>query len=144
MGYSIRLLKEKDLENGFLETLKDLTIVGDIAEDIERAKQIFRSDDNHKYTLVAINEKEEVVGSASVLIEQKFIHNGSCVGHIEDVVVKNTYRKQGIGRELIEECIEIAKNNNCYKIILDCDVHNQDFYSKLGFYKKCICMRFSL
>ena len=144
MGYSIRLLKESDLTKGFFETLSDLTTVGEIAENIEKARQVFTSINNQKYILVAVNEQNEVIGTATILIEQKFIHNGSSVGHVEDVVVKKAYEGQGIGRGLLEKCIDIAKDNKCYKIILDCKESNQGFYSKFGFRKDCICLRLDL
>ena len=87
---------------------------------------------------------EKIVGTASILIEQKFIHNGSCVGHIEDVVVHKNYEGKGIGSLLIKKCIEIAKEYKCYKIILDCNSSKTGFYEKFGFKSNSLCMRLDL
>ncbi len=75
------------------------------------------------------------------MIEQKFIHNGGKAGHIEDVVTRKGYEGKGIGREILKELIKIAKDNECYKIILDCDEKLVKFYEKLGFKKHSIMMR---
>lgn len=84
---------------------------------------------------------ENIVGTITLLIEPKIIHNGSKVGHIEDVVVDSDHRKMGIGMKLIEYAVEIAKQEGCYKVILDCDTENTGFYNKCGFKTKGVCMR---
>jgi len=144
MSFRIRLLKEEDLEKGFLETLTYLTKVGEIKENLVQAKTVFNQIKDNQYIFVALDDEEQVIGTASILIEQKFIHNGSSVGHIEDVVVRKEYERQSIGKSMIEKCIQVAHENNCYKIILDCKEHNARFYSKLGFHKEGVCFRLDL
>ena len=56
--------------------------------------------------IVAIDrDTEKVVGTGSVLIQQKIIHNMGKVAHIEDVVVDNNLRGKGLGKELINHFI---------------------------------------
>ena len=46
------------------------------------------------------------------------------------------YRKQGLGQKVIEKAIEIAKENKCYKVILQSGIKRSNahsFYEKLGF-----------
>ena len=81
-------------------------------------------------------ENDKIVGSITLLIEQKLIHNGKCVGHIEDFVVSENYRKKGIGSNLINYAINIAERSNCYKCILDCNENLESYYKKKGFVKK--------
>ena len=38
-------------------------------------------------TYVFINDDNQIIGSATIFIEHKFLHCGSTIGHIEDVVV---------------------------------------------------------
>ena len=57
---------------------------------------------------VAIADKK-IVGSTTLFIEQKFIHDGGLVGHIEDVVVRKDYEGQGIGMKLVISLIDVAK-----------------------------------
>lgn len=83
---------------------------------------------------------DKIVGAITLIIEQKLIHNGRCCGHIEDFVVLEEYRSQGIGSLLINYVINISKQNNCYKCILDCNENLESYYKKKGFVKKGIYM----
>lgn len=55
---------------------------------------------------------------------------------IEDVMVDESMRGQGIGKQLIEELKKIAAEKNCYKIIA-CSRYSRpkvhDFYASLSF-----------
>jgi len=77
-----------------------------------------------------------LVGSSTIFIETKLIHNFGKVAHIEDVIVHSDFRGKGLGKLLLDKCIEIAKQNRCYKIILDCSDDNCRFYENCGFNKK--------
>jgi glucosamine-phosphate N-acetyltransferase len=90
---------------------------------------------------VAIIEGK-VVGSTTLLIETKFIHNGGKVGHIEDVVVDKEYQKKGIGEKIIMYLLRYAKDQGCYKTILDCTDEVKPFYEKLGFKHNANALRF--
>jgi glucosamine-phosphate N-acetyltransferase len=98
---------------------------------------------NHHIYLYIKDDK--VVGMITILIEQKLIHGGKCVGHIEDLVVDEKYKGQGIAKELLAYTIQIAKDKNCYKVILDCKEELIPFYEKNGFISKGDkSLRFSL
>ncbi len=67
---------------------------------------------------------------------------GSVILH--DLVVSENSRHKGIGTELINEVIKIAKENHCSSIILDVNTLNMDaqnFYEKKGFEPTTIQMR---
>lgn len=78
-------------------------------------------------------ENFEIIGSGTILIEHKFIHGGMNVGHIEDIVIHEKYRKMGISQTILDKLKEFAKNNNCYKIILDCKDSVVSVYKKNNF-----------
>lgn len=143
MSFIIRELKEEDLSNGFIETLSNLSEVGKLANDTIRKREILSKikDKNYRIVIAEDNQNHQIIGSATLLIEQKFIHNGGKAGHIEDVVTRKGYEGKGIGKEILKELIKIAKDNECYKIILDCDEKLVKFYEKLGFKKHSIMMR---
>jgi len=86
----------------------------------------------------------KIIGTASVLIEHKFLHHGSRVGHIEDVVVSSEFRGMGIGGELIQACVALCESRDCYKVILDCSKENVPFYEVCGFGDAGHCMRMDL
>ena len=129
---TIRKLRIEDLENGFLTSLDSLRKASDI--DKNKAKEIFKKiDSNPDYTIAVAEIDGKIVGSTTLLIEQKFIHQGGLVGHIEDVVVDKNFQGQKIGEKIMKYLLEIAKNQGCYKTILDCTDDVKPFYEKLGF-----------
>ena len=138
----VRQLKEDDLFNGFLTSLDSLRKASDI--ESSKAKDVFqkiKSNPNHVIFVAILDER--VVGSTTLLIEPKFIHNGGLVGHIEDVVVNKEFQGQKIGEKLILASLEYAKNAGCYKTILDCLDDVKPFYEKLGFKFHSNAMRFN-
>lgn len=96
--------------------------------------RLIKSNPNHKIIVAKIDNI--IVGTVTILIEPKFIHNLSYIAHIEDVVVDSAQRRSGIGAKLMEKAIIIAKINNCYKIILNTAEKNIPFYEKFGFVQK--------
>ena len=94
---------------------------------------------NHNIFLY-LDNSDNILGALTLLIEQKFIHNGKCVAHIEDFVVKKEFRSQNIGKDLMNYAIDYAKQNNCYKVILDTDSKLVNYYRNYGFVNKGIYM----
>ena len=94
---------------------------------------------NHNIFLY-LDNSDNILGAITLLIEQKFIHNGKCVAHIEDFVVKQEFRSQNIGKDLMNYAINYAKQNNCYKVILDTDSKLVNYYRNYGFVNKGIYM----
>ncbi len=137
----IRELQEDDLFNGFLESLDTLKKASDLGK--EKANEILKkikSNPSHVIFVAILDDK--IVGSTTMLIEPKFIHNGGKVAHIEDVVVTKEYQGKGIGEKLIRSLLDYAKKNDCYKTILDSSDDVKPFYEKIGFKKHSNCMRF--
>lgn len=99
---------------------------------------------NENHQIFVYLEDNVTVGVITLLIEQKLIHNGKCVGHIEDLVVKKEYNGKRIAKKLINHCMGIAESKNCYKIILDCKEELESFYKKCNYNKQGICMRYDI
>jgi len=137
----IREINEDDLENGFLETLDFLRKASDL--DKNKAKEILEKikQNSNQIIQVAIDDKK-IIGCITLLIEQKFIHDGGLVGHIEDVVVRKDYEGKGIGIKLVTSMLEYAKRKNCYKTILDCKDDVKQFYERIGFKHESNGMRY--
>ena len=138
----IRQIQENDLFQGFLESLDSLRKASGLEEN--NAKLVLkkiRSNQNHVIMVAELNS--QIVGSITLLIEPKFIHQGGLVGHIEDVVVRSELQGKGIGEQLVNATLEYAKNHGCYKTILDCDDNVKPFYEKIGFKRNSNAMRFN-
>ena len=82
----------------------------------------------------------KIVGSGTIIIEPKIIHGGKNVGHIEDVIVKKTYRGFNVSQDILDLLKEEAREKNCYKVILDCAEEIQRVYIKSGFEQKGVQM----
>jgi|TARA_B110001454_G_scaffold80931_1_gene78018 glucosamine-phosphate N-acetyltransferase len=137
----IRELEEKDLTKGFLNTLDTLQKTS-ITED--KALEIFKKIKlNPEHIIIVAEIKGKIVGSITLLIEPKFIHQGGLVGHIEDVVINKNFQNKKIGEKIIKQVLEIAKNRGCYKTILDCSDKVKPFYEKLGFKQHSNELRFN-
>lgn len=95
---------------------------------------------NKSNIFVNINERTEIMGAITLLIEYKLIHNCKNVCHIEDLVVNEKFRNKGIATELLFFSLDYAKKNNCYKSILDCKNSLEIYYNKFGFENKNIQM----
>ena len=138
----IRDIVESDIDNGFLESLDSLRNASDLNKDTARdiLKKIIGNPD-HIIHVAEVDGK--VVGSTTLLIEQKFIHKGGKVGHIEDVVVSKEFEGRGIGIKLVTSLLEVAKAKNCYKTILDCKDELIPFYERIGFKQESNQMRYN-
>ena len=138
----IRELQKEDLQKGFLTTLDSLRITSNI--DKNKAEEVFEKINSNPNHIIAIAELDEkIIGSATLLIEPKFIHDGGLVGHIEDVVVDKNLQGQKIGNEIIKFLLEFAKNQGCYKTILNCTDDVKEFYEKVGFTLSANELRFN-
>ena len=105
----------------------------------KKLKNLISELNNNHHILFYIQDNI-IIGAITLLIEQKIIHDGKCVGHIEDFIVLSGYQNKGIGTILLNHAIELSKINNCYKCILDCVPNLENYYKKKGFVKKGIYM----
>ena len=141
MDITLRELTALDLQEGFLETLAGLAQV-DLTPD--EAREVFRARLRlgiHTYVAVA---QDRIVGTLTLLAEQKFIHHGGLCGHIEDVSVHPEFKQHGIGSALVRHALEEARRLGCYKVILDCFENLVPFYQRLGFRSYNVGMRIDL
>lgn len=82
----------------------------------------------------------EIIASGTIIIEPKIIRHGKSVGHIEDIVVSKEMRGKGISQKILDILKLIAREKNCYKVILDCDLEFKNVYIKNGFSVKGVQM----
>ena len=137
----IRKMRKSDLERGFLQALDSLRTASNLSP--RKARSIFDriSSDPNEAIYVAVMDAK-VVGAASIIIEQKFIHGGGRAGHIEDVAVAKELQGKGIGKKVVRALLDHAERKGCYKTILDCSDDLIPFYERLGFRKYSSAMRF--
>lgn len=76
---------------------------------------------------------DKIIGSAKLIIEQKFIHKLAKYGHIEDVIIKNEHRRNKYGTKIVNYIVEQCKKENFFKITLTCKEELIPFYEKNNF-----------
>jgi len=76
-------------------------------------------------------------------------HGGKPWAQVENMVTDATVRGSGIGRQLIDECLRLAREAGCYKVQLQSgnqrrspenDAHG--FYEHLGFAASSVGFRY--
>ncbi len=91
--------------------------------------------DNEQRLLVLEND-ERIVGSLVLLIISNLTHQGRPYATVENVIVDESSRGSGRGRQLMEFAIDEAKRAGCYKIALTSHKSRtaaHRFYENLGF-----------
>ena len=137
--FKIRLLEKEDYYLGFLNLLNYLTTTNDTSYDLfcEQYDLIKKCPTNHIYVLtIHKDDKEILIGTFKLIIEFKFHNNFANMGHIEDVVIFPEYRNKGCGKCIIDFAVKECFNSKCYKIVLNCNDNNVEFYKKCGFKEK--------
>jgi len=133
--HTIRQLSYIDYHNQYLDLLQQ----GFVIEPNDISINIFTDfvgSLNKNHQIFVIEKDSIIIGSITIFIEQKLIHTMGKVAHIEDLITHESYRGQRIATTLIEHAKEYAKQNDCYKIILNCDEALEVFYERNGFTKK--------
>jgi perosamine synthetase len=128
-------ISDKDKYLSLMNGFRSVTM--DMEED--EFNKIYNRIFNSGYIIVC-EQNGELIGSVSILIEQKFIHNSARYAHIEDVFVDETHRHKKIGKELVNKAIEYCKSNNIFKISLNCAETLKGFYSLNNFEQRQINM----
>lgn len=126
----IRNLEKTDYSQ-YIELINEFRSIG-IDLSIEEFEKIY--DIIFKNSIIfVIEENTEIIATAKLIIEQKFIHKLAKYGFIEDVIVKEKNRGNGIGFKIIKHITDYCKEKNFYKITLTCSNNLVPFYEKNGF-----------
>lgn len=91
--------------------------------------------DPNQRTLVA-EVYDEVVGTVVLVVLPNLAHGGAPYAVVENVVVDEEYRGEGVGRTLIEEAMKLAREAGAYKLTLSANTGRDGadgFYRSLGF-----------
>jgi len=107
------------------DTINEIT-AKNILEDVKRQ--------NIKYFVAKENGK--IIASCYICIIPNFTRGGKSIGFIENVITDVEHRRMGIGRAVVENAIKYAKEQNCYKVVLQSGNKRTDahlFYEKIGF-----------
>ncbi|MBR4360360.1 MAG: GNAT family N-acetyltransferase [Clostridia bacterium] len=108
-----------------------------VPEDSEHLRTVWQSilrDENHH--LIVCEEDGKIVSSCVCVVILNLTRNVRPYALIENVVTHPDYRKRGLASQCLRCATEIAKRNDCYKIMLLTGAKDEstlDFYRKAGF-----------
>ena len=91
--------------------------------------------DSDKTILVALNNEIEIVGAVSIMFLPR-LNQLNDEMYIPELVVLEKYQRKGIGKKLMESCIDLAKEKKCHRIRLESGTERKgshQFYLALGF-----------
>jgi glucosamine-phosphate N-acetyltransferase len=125
----LREILPEDYYNGYMDLLFEFSNYKKEVTFEEFTTYINRHDQIR--ILVAVDENR-IVGAGTIFKLDK-LHNNP-VGQIEDVIITESYRGKGIGKQIIDHLVKIGLDEmKCYKVILNCLDKNIRFYEKCGF-----------
>lgn len=90
--------------------------------------------DPNQQTLVA-EVYGEVAGTVVLAVLPNLAHGGAPYAVVENVVVDEEYRDEGVGRALMREALRRARAAGAYKLTLSSNAEREgahEFYRKLG------------
>ena len=105
--------------------------------NVENSESVWKEiEENKNIRYIGAVDNGKVVSTCYLVIIPNLTHFGRSICFIENVVTDKEYRKQGLGKMVIQKAVEIAKENNCYKVILQSGMQRTEahkFYEKIGF-----------
>jgi len=114
---NIRMVNRNDLPalQELYLNLHETNIMPITSESLKVWEEILRTPNYH----ILIGEyMGKVVSSVTIIILKNLTRNMRPYALIENVVTVPEYRKKGYAGLLLKKAVELAKENNCYKIML--------------------------
>ncbi len=129
----IREAKKEDLEE-LLELYLDLheESIPEQSDRLSGTWEQILEDQNHHLIVNEINGK--IVSSCVCVIIPNLTRNVRPYAFLENIVTQKDYRGQGLASECLEYAKQIAKDCNCYKMMLMTGSRKKE---TLDFYKRC-------
>jgi GNAT superfamily N-acetyltransferase len=142
-------IKFGELEEKHLESLMNLyTQFGIPVTKIPETELIFQDALNKGVKYFGAFKGDCVISTCYIAIIPNLTHLGKPIGFIENVITDEKYRRQGLGRKVMQLAIDYAKEQNCNKVCLLSGSHRVEahkFYQNLGFdgdYKRGFLIKF--
>ena len=122
-------------------------IDGSAQNDIRIIKKIvrklFKNPDSH---FIVARSSNTITGFANFTVRKTILHSsGSAL--IDELIVSEKYRGQGVGKELLFEVVNRCRELGCCELEVSTLMSNQtarDFYRKCGFEEEAILLEMDL
>lgn len=134
----VRLIKPDELEKllALYRYLNPDDPLLEIDQNLKEQWERILSDPSLHYLVV--EEDGNLISSCTLAIIKNLTRSARPYALIENVVTHPDYRKRGYGTGVLRKAVEIARLNNCYKVMLMTGRKEEStlrFYEKAGFHK---------
>ena len=139
----------RQLATGDLETVLRLLVeLNDCAHaattlELERIQESFAHMQKHdEYKNFVALVADQVVGLLSMVYYKSFYHRGG-TALINELVVSESFRGRGVGRDIVEHAIEISRADGMDEIEVGTEKSNlgaMKFYRKVGFKEEYVLL----
>jgi GNAT superfamily N-acetyltransferase len=132
MIIKIRKATEDDF-HVILSLIKELAEFEEDLEKVTNSVALMTEEQKHFRCFVAETEKSEIVGMA-IYFFAYYTWVGKSL-YLEDIYVKENYRRFRIGTSLLRKVFEVAREENCKRVrwqVLDWNNSAIEFYKKGG------------
>lgn len=132
LNTSIRSANQQDF-SAILSLIKEFSIFQKTPERVTITLEQMTAEVNFFQCFVAETKDKNIVGFATFFFTY-YSWSGKAL-YLDDLYVQDAYRKQGIGKMLLDEVINLAKNSNCKKLRWQVSNWNTNaiaFYKSLG------------
>ncbi|MFX0100875.1 MAG: GNAT family N-acetyltransferase [Candidatus Hodarchaeota archaeon] len=148
MKFKVRNAVQEDLET-LVPLMKELVEIFDEKFDDERSrisfKKILADPIQSRCIIVAESEDARVI-MGMITSEVKLTSAGDTTGIIKNLIVKEKFRKKGVGKELVRKALERLKEIPVKDVLVnirDTQVFALKIYNEMGFKKKFSVMSLS-
>jgi GNAT superfamily N-acetyltransferase len=105
--------------------------------ELDMANNVFRKIGNYpNYRLFVASAHSRIIGTYALIILDNLAHMGTPSAIVEDVVVLDECRRQGVGKAMMKHAMGLCRDAKCYKLILSSNLIRESahrFYEALGF-----------
>jgi len=132
MDIEIRKASEKDFPL-ILELIKELADYEKSPDAVTNTVEQMLREQDYFHSYVAETRDKKIVGM-TVYFFAYYTWVGKSL-YLEDIYVKESYRRKGIGEELLRKIFEVARNEDCKRVrwqVLDWNKSAISFYNKMG------------
>lgn len=131
----IREITQQDL-NGLLTLYMQLhdNPMPENTPELQNLWQQILNDKNHH--IIIAEEDDKIVSSCVCVIIPNLTHNQQPYAFVENVITDEHYRKKGLATACLNYAKEIAKRENCYKLMLLTGSKKEstlNFYEQAGY-----------
>lgn len=134
----IMVIKRAEMEDSMdVVRLTSLLWPGHNVEEFKiETEQLIKNENAIVY--LAYGPLGEPIGFAQCQIRTDYVEGTSTtpVGYLEGLLVKETFRKSGIAKQLVKHCEDWSILKGCREFASDCELDNEESYNvhlKLGF-----------